>query len=88
MIPIREEIIALRELAEEQAIEYLQCKGEFHPNFHEVADEIFYNFAFEAGRKAEREECAKVCESLPSLWPTEKVIADECAEAIKARRTE
>ncbi len=42
---------------------------------------------FEAGRVAEREECAKVCESLPSLWPTERVIADECSSAIRARST-
>ena len=46
-----------------------------------------YAIAFEAGRVAEREECAKVCESLPSLWPTERVIADECSSAIRARST-
>ena len=43
--------------------------------------------AFEAGRVAEREDCAKVCEALPSLWPTERVIADECSSAIRARST-
>lgn len=49
--------------------------------------ERFYTTAYEAGRVAEREECAKVCEALPSLWPTERVIADECSIAIRARST-
>jgi hypothetical protein len=49
--------------------------------------ELFYAIANEAGRVAEREECAKVCEELPSLWPTERVIADECSSAIRARTT-
>ena len=33
---------------------------------------------------AEREACAKVCDEIKG-WPTEKVIADECAAAIRAR---
>ena len=32
----------------------------------------------------EREACAKVCDEIKG-WPTEKVIADECAAAIRAR---
>ena len=49
----------------------------------------FYAIAFEAGRQAEREDCAKVCESTypeygganPYCFET----PSECAEAIRAR---
>jgi hypothetical protein len=54
---------------------------------HFVDLERFYEIAKEDGRIEEREECANVCEELPSLWPTERVIADECSSAIRARTT-
>lgn len=39
---------------------------------------------YAAGRVAEREECAKVCESEAKLWPPSKDFA-LCAAAIRAR---
>ena len=42
-----------------------------------------YQEAFEAGRLAEREACAKVCESLPMQQEID--VRDECAAAIRAR---
>jgi hypothetical protein len=42
-----------------------------------------YQEAFEAGRLAEREACAKVCEGLPMQQEVD--VRDECAAAIRAR---
>ena len=47
----------------------------------------FYAIAFEAGRVAEREECAKVCDNLSSKWPVDDNMFDHCAESIRARNT-
>ncbi len=44
----------------------------------------FAALAYAAGQAAEREACAKVCDRLKG-WPTDKVVADECAAAIRAR---
>jgi hypothetical protein len=50
----------------------------------------FYAIAFEAGRVAEREECAKVCDT---VWNGDadtyeySTAANECAEAIRERNT-
>lgn len=47
----------------------------------------YYDFAkeaWEAAQAAEREACAKICDGIKG-WPTDKVVADECAEAIRAR---
>lgn len=53
-----------------------------------------YAIAFERGRKLEREDCAKVCESRiggaikPSdWWVGFKAAMKQCAEAIRARET-
>ena len=64
----RKRISALRNECDDFAEQTLQCKGEFHPDFHKIADERFYNIAFEAGRQAEREACAKVCENNLNFW--------------------
>lgn len=85
----RDKVIALREEADKFATNELSCEGEYHPDFHTVSDERFYAIAFEAGRQAEREECAKLCESTypeygganPYCFET----PSECAEAIRAR---
>mgnify|MGYP000152583675 CR=1 FL=1 len=37
----RDQIVELRTLSDKKAEEYLQCQGEFHPDFHEVSDEFF-----------------------------------------------
>lgn len=55
--------------------------------------ERFAALAFEAGRKAEREECAKVCETKAEYWQSlnKKIIspvacaAADCADEIRAR---
>lgn len=47
------------------------------------AVEYFYAIAFEHGRQAEREECAKVCEHIDSLASSNPPML--CAKAIRAR---
>ena len=79
----RDKIIALREEADKFATNELPCEGEYHPDFHTVSDERFYAIAFEAGRQAEREECANVCESIDSLASSNPPML--CAKAIRAR---
>jgi hypothetical protein len=81
----RDKIIALREEADKFATNELSCEGEYHPDFHTVSDERFYAIAFEAGRQAEREECAKYIEnqSLPDAY-SEPCLA-WFAEDIRAR---
>ena len=46
--------------------------------------QFFTKQQLEATVQAEREACAKVCDEIKG-WPTEKVIADECAAAIRER---
>jgi hypothetical protein len=60
--------------------------------------ERLYDIAFEAGRVAEREECAKVCEARTTMHKQNyggyigqhSTIAEskECAKSIRARSTE
>ena len=44
----REQILALAEKADETATQYLQCAGEYHPDYHSVRDEHFYHAAIES----------------------------------------
>lgn len=44
----KEQIIALAEKADETATQYLQCAGEYHPDYHSVRDEHFYHAAIES----------------------------------------
>lgn len=84
----REDIIRLRDECDEWAENHLQCKGEYHPDFHTVSDERFAALV----AAAEREACAKVCEELRtpsylsisegSVWDTGTLM---CADAIRAR---
>ena len=69
----REEIVAMREAAEDEAEHVLQCCGEYHPDYHEVADAIFFR---EAQRQA-YERAVQVCEEKKSNW-------NYCADAIRA----
>lgn len=55
--------------------------------------ERFFQAAYAAGAEAEREACAKVCESLPLEWEDQPNIAQaelatmmDCALAIRARK--
>ena len=51
-----DKVIALREEADKFAEKKLSCGGEYHPEFHTVSDEYFYALAFEAGRRAEKDD--------------------------------
>jgi hypothetical protein len=55
----REQIIDLREEADNFALKALSCEGEFHPDFHTVSDERFYTIAFEAGMDELRQQLAE-----------------------------
>ena len=44
----KEQILALAEKADETATQYLQCAGEYHPDYHSVRDEHFYHAAISA----------------------------------------
>ena len=76
----REDIIRLREQADDWAEQHLQCQGEYHPDFHTVSDEHFAALV----AVAEREACAKVCEQLYA----DGFGINCCAEAIRARGQE
>lgn len=51
----RDEIIRLREECDQWAEDHLQCKGEYHTDFHTVSDERFAALV----AAAERERLAK-----------------------------
>jgi hypothetical protein len=73
----RDDIIRLREECDQWAEDHLQCKGEYHPDFHAVSDERFAALV----AAAEREACATACEEFYSIeW-----LAQHCAAAIRAR---
>lgn len=73
----RDDIIRLREVCDQWAEDHLQCKGEYHPDFHTVSDELFA--ALVAAQ--EREACADICDSEATI----EGIAQKCAVAIRAR---
>jgi hypothetical protein len=90
----RDDIIRLREECDGWAEDHLQCKGEYHPDFHTVSDERFAALVaaaakeemlmagndqwLEEARKTEREACAMECEE---VWGGRNSMAD----AIRAR---
>ena len=57
----REDIIRLRDECDEWAENHLQCKGEYHPDFHTVSDERFATLV----AAAEREAIAQMIEDIP-----------------------
>jgi hypothetical protein len=78
----RDDIIRMREQADDWAEEHLQCMGEFHPDFLTVSDERFA--ALVAAN--EREACAKVCEQIDTAaFGSERPKPNDCADAIRAR---
>ena len=54
----QDEIIELADKADAEADKVLNMKGEFHPNWHKVRDEIFAKLVAEK----ERQACAKICD--------------------------
>jgi len=74
----QDEIIEMADKADAEADNVLNMKGEYHPNWHQVRDEIFAKLV----AAKEREECAKLCDVLDSevdKYPS------ACAAAIRAR---
>ena len=55
----QEEIIEMADKTDDLADAQLQMKGEFHPDWHTVRDEIFAKLVAEK----EREACAKIADS-------------------------
>ena len=51
----QDEIIEMADKADEEADKVLNMKGEYHPNWHQVRDEIFAKLV----AAKEREACAK-----------------------------
>ena len=47
----KEQILALAKKADETATQYLQCAGEYHPDYHSVRDEHFYHAAIAKATK-------------------------------------
>ena len=79
----REEIVAMREAAEDEAEHVLQCCGEYHPDYHEVVDAIFFR---EAQRQA-YERAAKCCDArYMGDNNREDMEAKRCAEAIRSMK--
>ena len=78
----QDEIIEMADKADDLADAQLQMKGEFHPDWHTVRDEIFAKLVAEK----EREACAKDCEDIDSSsdYYGERVELF-CAEVIRAR---
>jgi hypothetical protein len=59
----------------------------FYIGEYPCGEEVFMlvNLAWAAGARAEREECAKVCDNIDSEYENEDVLAGWCADAIRAR---
>lgn len=95
----RDDIIRMREQADDLAVQHLQCVGEYHPDFHTVSDERFaalvvaalrdemwekaMKLVAEAGA-AEREACAQIVEA-EAMQYAEPVWAVEIINDIRAR---
>ena len=71
----QEDVIDMADKADAEADKVLNMKGEYHPNWHRVRDEIFAKLVAEK----EREACAKLVEEPWQGHPK------EIAKAIRAR---
>ena len=56
----QDEIIEMADKADEEADKVLNMKGEYHPNWHQVRDEIFAKLVATNATEREREACARV----------------------------
>ena len=78
----QDEIIEMADKADEEADKVLNTEGEYHPNWHQVRNEIFAKLV----AQHEREACAKVCDEMHKKEGFYEIgQASECAEAIRAR---
>jgi hypothetical protein len=76
----QDEIIEMADKADVEADNVLNMKGEYHPNWHEVRDEIFAKLV----AAKEREACAKVVDD----WSDWHGGTELIAAAIRARTGE
>ena len=60
----QDEIIEMADKADEEADKVLNMKGEYHPNWHQVRDEIFAKLV----AAKEREECARLSITIPNPY--------------------
>ena len=73
----QDEIIEMADKADEEADKVLNMKGEYHPNWHQVRDEIFAKLV---AAKERKEICGTVQQIVPiTSW------AHELLDAIRAR---
>jgi len=86
----QDEIIEMADKADVEADNVLNMKGEYHPNWHEVRDEIFAKLV----AAKEREACAKLCEDGLNIATCFNALDDmemwgeKFAKAIRARAGE
>ena len=71
----QDEIIEMADKADAEADKVLNMKGEYHPNWHQVRDEIFAKLI----AAKEREACAVIANSMDSCQD------GEIGKAIRAR---
>ena len=74
----RDDIIRMADEADDLADKRLQMKGEYHPDWHTVRDEIFAQLV----ATAEREACAKVADEWVRAYPHPSEVI---AKTIRAR---
>jgi len=73
----QDEIIEMADKADAEADNVLNMKGEYHPNWHQIRDEIFAKLITEK----EREACAKIADEWAVGWPhPSQVIAERIRE--------
>jgi len=72
----QDEIIEMADKADAEADNVLNMKGEYHPNWHEVRDEVFAKLV----AAKEREACAKLVGEFAQNYS-----AYELAKIIRAR---
>jgi len=75
----KEEIIEMADKADAEADNVLNMKGEYHPNWHQVRDEIFAKLVAEKERE-------KFCAVLRQLHDSYSLTSD--SNAIRARKQE
>ena len=76
----KEEIIKMADKADAEADNVLNMTGEYHPNWHQVRDEIFAKLVAEK----EREACADIAEN----WRCNGMPRTGVANEIRARGQE
>jgi len=79
----RDEIIEMADEANAEADNVLNMKGEYHPNWHQVRDEIFAKLVEGRTAAKEREACAKFAEDF--LTNGRSPLGKSVGNAVRAR---